>query len=76
MPGAFEVNCFAMHRSVKVIDLSKSIAFNRGDPFFMQVKVKHKRHGAAKLLVRLLGLPYRLFPKDSAAPARVVAFFR
>ena len=49
---------------MKVIDLSKSIAFNRGDPFFMQVKVKHKRHSAAKLLVRLLGLPYRLFPKD------------
>ena len=49
---------------MQIIDLSKPIQFNRGDPFFLQVKIKHKRHRAAKLLVRLLGLPYRLFPKD------------
>ena len=49
---------------MKIIDLSKPIQFNRGDPFFLQVKIKHKRHRAAKLLVRLLGLPYWLFPKD------------
>ena len=49
---------------MKVIDLSKPIQFNRGDPFFMQVKIRHKRHAAARLLVRLLGLPFRLFPKD------------
>jgi hypothetical protein len=30
----------------------------------MQVRVKHKPHRAAKLLVWLLGLPRRLFPKD------------
>ena len=30
----------------------------------MQVRVKHKPHKAAKLLVWLLGLPRRLFPKD------------
>jgi kynurenine formamidase len=51
---------------VKIVDLSKPIRFNPGDPFFMRVKVKHKRHGAAKLLVRLLGLPFRLFPSDFA----------
>ena len=49
---------------MQIIDLSKPIQFNRGDPFFLQVKIKHKRHRAAKLLVRLLGLPYRLFPND------------
>ena len=49
---------------MKVIDLSKPIKFNRNDPFFMQVKVKHKPHRVSKLLVRLLGLPFRLFPKD------------
>jgi kynurenine formamidase len=49
---------------VKIIDLSKPIQFNAGDPRFMQVRIKHKRHGAAKLLVWLLGLPRRLFPKD------------
>jgi len=51
---------------VRIIDLSKPIRFNRNDPFFMQVKIKHKRHGAARLLVRLLGLPFRLFPSDFA----------
>ena len=50
--------------AVKIIDLSKPIQFNRGDPRFMQVRVKHKRRGGAKLLVWLLGLPRRLFPKD------------
>jgi kynurenine formamidase len=49
---------------VKIIDLSKPIQFNAGDPRFMQVRIKHKPHGAAKLLVWLLGLPRRLFPKD------------
>ena len=49
---------------MKIIDLSKPIQFNASDPRFMQVRIKHKRHGAAKLLVWLLGLPRRLFPKD------------
>jgi len=49
---------------MKVIDLSKPIQFNTHDPFFMQVKIKHKRHAAARWLVRLLGLPFRLFPKE------------
>jgi len=49
---------------MQVIDLSKPIQFNSGDPRFMQVKVRHKPHRAAKLLVRLLGLPKRLFPAD------------
>jgi len=49
---------------VKIIDLSKPIQFNAGDPRFMQVRIKHKPHGAAKPLVWLLGLPRRLFPKD------------
>lgn len=51
---------------MKVIDLSKPIQFNRGDPMFMQVKVRHKPHRAARWLVRLLGLPFKLMPKDFA----------
>jgi kynurenine formamidase len=51
---------------VKVIDLSKPIEFNRGDPLFMRVKVRHKRHAAARWLVRALGLPFKLMPKDFA----------
>ena len=49
---------------MKVIDLSKPIQFNAGDPGFMQVRIKHKPHRTAKLLVWILGLPRRLFPKD------------
>ncbi|MEW5965340.1 MAG: cyclase family protein [Pseudomonadota bacterium] len=51
---------------MKVIDLSKPIQFNRGDPLFMQVKVRHKRHATARWLVRALGLPFKLMPKDFA----------
>jgi kynurenine formamidase len=51
---------------MKVIDLSKPIRFNRGDPRFMQVRVRHTPRYTAKLLVWLLGLPRRLFPQDFA----------
>jgi kynurenine formamidase len=51
---------------MKVIDLSKPIRVNRGDPLFLQVKVRHKPRWMAKALVRLLGLPFRLFPRDFA----------
>ncbi|XSG81608.1 MAG: cyclase family protein [Methyloligella sp. ZOD6] len=49
---------------MRVIDLSKPVQFNRDDPGFMQVKIKHKPHRASKILVWLLGLPSRLFPRD------------
>ena len=49
-----------------IIDLSKPICFNRNDPFFMRVRVRHYPHARARWLVRLLGLPFRLFPKDFA----------
>lgn len=48
---------------MQIIDLSKTIQYNTGDPFFMKVKVKHKAHKKAKWLIRYLGLPFRLFPK-------------
>ncbi len=47
----------------QIIDLSKPIQYNPGDPIFMRVKVRHKSHKRAKWLIRLLGLPFRLFPK-------------
>lgn len=49
---------------MQVIDLSKAIEFNKNDPFFMQVKIKHKPHWIARWLVRGLGLPFKLMPKD------------
>jgi len=48
---------------MKLVDLTKPIQFNAGDPKFMQVKIKHKPHKKAKWLLRLFGLPTRLFPK-------------
>jgi kynurenine formamidase len=53
-------------RPSRIVDLSKEIADNPNDPFFMRVKIKHHAHGKARWLVRLLGLPFRLFPKDFA----------
>lgn len=49
---------------MKIIDLSKPIQYNKEDPWFMKVKIKHKPHKKAKWLLRLLGLPFRLFPKN------------
>lgn len=48
---------------MKIIDLSKPIQYNKNDPWFMKVKIKHKPHRKAKWLIRVLGLPFRLFPK-------------
>ncbi len=48
----------------KIIDLSKEIKYNKEDPFFMRVKIKHKSHKVSNLLVKyFVGLPQRLFPK-------------
>ena len=49
---------------MKIVDLSKPIQYNKNDPWFMKVKIKHKPHKKAKLLIRLLGLPFKLFPKN------------
>lgn len=48
---------------MKIIDLSKPIQYNKADPWFMKVKIKHKPHRKGGFLIRLLGLPKRLFPK-------------
>ncbi|SEC53896.1 Kynurenine formamidase [Tenacibaculum sp. MAR_2009_124] len=49
---------------MKIIDLSKPIQYNKQDPWFMKVKIKHKPHHKAKWLIRILGLPFKLFPKN------------
>lgn len=49
---------------MKIIDLSKPIQYNKEDPWFMKVRIKHKAHKKAKWLIRALGLPFKLFPKD------------
>jgi len=47
-----------------IIDLSKSIQYNAGDPSFMKVKIKHKAHKKARWLLRFFGRPSHLFPKN------------
>ncbi|WP_109299127.1 cyclase family protein [Aquimarina sp. AU474] len=49
---------------MKIIDLSKPIQYNKNDPWFMRVKIKHKPHKKAKWLIRVFGLPFKLFPKN------------
>ncbi len=49
---------------MKIVDLSKPIQYTKGDPWFMRVKIKHKPHKKAKWLIRYLGLPFKLFPKN------------
>ncbi|GAA3578091.1 cyclase family protein [Snuella lapsa] len=48
---------------MQIIDLSKPIQYNKTDPWFMKVKIKHKPHHKAKWLIRALGLPFKLFPE-------------
>jgi kynurenine formamidase len=48
---------------MKIIDLSKTIEYNRKDPWFMRIKIKHKPHQKSYWLIRLfVGLPGKLFP--------------
>lgn len=47
-----------------IIDLTKPIQYNAGDPKFMKVRIKHKAHKKAKWLLKLFGLPSKLFPKN------------
>ncbi|MGB5325892.1 MAG: cyclase family protein [Pseudomonadales bacterium] len=49
---------------MQVIDLSKAIEYNRNDPWFMRVRIKHKPHWIARWIIRALGLPFKLMPKD------------
>ncbi len=46
-----------------IIDLSKLIQYQKNDPFYMKVKIKHKPHPKSRFLIRFIGLPKRLFPR-------------
>ncbi|WP_428225288.1 cyclase family protein [Flavobacterium sp.] len=49
---------------MRIIDLSKTIFENPNDPFFMKVKINQKIHKKAKWIIRLFGLPFKLFPNE------------
>lgn len=49
----------------KIIDLSKTIAYDRRDPWFMRIKVKNYPHKKSGFLIRyFVGLPGKLFPSQ------------
>lgn len=49
----------------QIIDLSKTIRYDKKDPWFMRIKIKHKSHHKSNLLIRFfVGLPKRLFPNN------------
>ncbi|WP_143305189.1 cyclase family protein [Chitinophaga vietnamensis] len=61
---------------MQIIDLSKTITYNKQDPWFMRIKIKHKAHKKSKLLIRyFLGLPAKLFPRgfEGWADDRIVS---
>lgn len=48
----------------RIVDLSKTIEYKKADPWFMRIKIKHKPHRKAFVLIRyFLKLPAKLFPK-------------
>ena len=50
---------------MKIIDLSKTIKYDKKDPWFMRIKIKHKSHKKSLLIIRyFLGLKKKYFPKD------------
>ena len=47
-----------------LVDLTKPIQYNAGDPWFMRVKIKHKAHRKSHWLIRLaLRASIKAFPK-------------
>ena len=49
---------------MKIIDLSKTIQYNKKDPWFMRIRVKNHPHRKSRFLIRFfLGLPRKLFPQ-------------
>ena len=49
---------------MKIVDLSKNIEYRKSDPWFMKIKIKHKPHKQSKWIIRFIGLPFKLFPKN------------
>ena len=49
---------------MKIIDLSKTIEYQKSDPWFMRIKVMNKSHKQSRFLInRFLKLPKKLFPE-------------
>jgi kynurenine formamidase len=49
---------------MKIVDLTKPIQYNKQDPWFMRVKIKHKKHRKSLWIIKYIGkLPKKLLPK-------------
>lgn len=49
---------------MQIIDLSKTVIDNPKAPFFLRIKIKPNKRFMTKLMLRALGLPFRLMPKN------------
>lgn len=49
---------------MRIVDLTKPIQFNEGDPAFMQVQIKHFAHAQAEAMLTQLGLTPDLYPPN------------
>jgi len=49
---------------MQIIDLSRTVVDNPKAPFFLRIKIKPNKRFMTKLMLRALGLPFRLMPKD------------
>jgi len=49
---------------MQIIDLSKTVIDNPEAPFFLRIKIKPNKRFMTKLMLRALGLPFRLMPKN------------
>ena len=50
---------------MKIIDLSKTIRYDKKDPWFMRIRIKHKSHRKSLFLIRwFLGLKKKNFPTN------------
>lgn len=49
---------------MKIIDLSKTVQYNKKDPWFMRIRIRNYPHRKSLFLIKyFLGLPRRLMPK-------------
>lgn len=49
---------------MRIIDLSKTVKDNPNAPFFLRINVKPNKRFFTRLMVRAMGLPFRLMPRD------------
>lgn len=49
---------------MQIVDLSKTVIDNPKAPFFLRIKIKPNKRFMTKLMLRGLGLPFRLMPKN------------